>query len=177
MRGHWGCSGSSNPFHFVPIPPATYVSATKNPPFLLPFGRYLQHGMWVIITSSAAGPGVPWPVQQRSLLQNSRRNGTKPHVMIHSVAPGEPLFDSSACYRILLSGRLDSSWSDDLGGMHIILVDEPQHTPLTILMGRLGDQAALSGVLNAVFNLGLTLLSVERTDRLDAGASAASEQA
>lgn len=97
--------------------------------------------------------------------------------MIHSVAPGEPLFDSSACYRILLSGRLDSSWSDDLGGMYIILVDEPEHTPMTILMGRLGDQAALSGVLNAVFNLGLTLLSVERTDRLDAGASAASEQA
>jgi hypothetical protein len=37
-------------------------------------------------------------------------------------------------------------------------MDQP---PITILTGRLADQAALTGVLNALHDLGFALLSVE----------------
>jgi hypothetical protein len=36
--------------------------------------------------------------------------------------------------------------------------------PMTILIGHLNDQAALSGVLNALYDLHLPVLSVEHID-------------
>ena len=36
--------------------------------------------------------------------------------------------------------------------------------PMTILVGHLADQAALSGVLNSLYGLHLVLLSVENLD-------------
>jgi len=55
---------------------------------------------------------------------------------------------------------LDKSWQEYLG-MTISVVEAPTEAPVTILSGRLIDQAALIGVLNNVYDLGLSLLSVE----------------
>jgi hypothetical protein len=67
-----------------------------------------------------------------------------------------------ATYRITIQGRLDDSWSEQLGGMAISAEREADGSPLTVLTGRLVDQAALYGVLNALYGLGFALLSVER---------------
>lgn len=70
-------------------------------------------------------------------------------------------FDRSATYQIRVKGHLDDSWSDRMGGMEIRAIDQAEGGPETILVGWLPDQAALCGVLNALYNLHLSLRSVE----------------
>ena len=66
-----------------------------------------------------------------------------------------------AVYRIRIQGILDKNWSDYCGGMTIEHEGDPKRNPITILMGRVGDQSALLGVLNALFDIGYPILSVE----------------
>ena len=69
-----------------------------------------------------------------------------------------------ATYRIEIEGLLDERWSDRLAGMTIKIPDRNEHPLVTILSGRLTDQAELLGVLNALYNIRVTLLSVRRLD-------------
>ena len=65
-------------------------------------------------------------------------------------------------YRIRVQGTLDPSWSDWLGGMSITATGEGDKAPVTTLVGRLSDQAALMGVLDTLYNYyHCPLLSVE----------------
>ena len=57
-----------------------------------------------------------------------------------------------ARYRIQVKGYLDASCSDWLGGMSITTTGEVDEAPVTTLVGRLLDQAALMGVLNTLYN-------------------------
>jgi len=67
-----------------------------------------------------------------------------------------------AVYRIRVQGYLDSSCSDWLGGMSITATGEGNEAPVATLVGRLGDQAALMGVLDTLYNYyHCPLLSVE----------------
>lgn len=70
-------------------------------------------------------------------------------------------FDLAATYVICIQGYLDQRWSDRLGGLTIQATHQPDQTWVTILSGELQDQAALVGVLNTLYDLGLPLLSVE----------------
>lgn len=69
--------------------------------------------------------------------------------------------DSTATYQIRIQGYLDSSWSDRMGGVAIQVQSSPEEAPITVLTGAFQDQAALAGVLNTLYDLGLPLLSVE----------------
>ena len=73
-------------------------------------------------------------------------------------------FEASASYRIRVQGHLDDSWSDRLGGMVLTRAFTADKQPMTILIGRLRDQAALSGVMNALYGLHRPVLSVEHLD-------------
>lgn len=65
-------------------------------------------------------------------------------------------------YRIVVAGPLDKKWSERLGGMNIEFQPEaPEGYPLTVLQGRVMDQAQLSGILNILYDLRLPLLKVE----------------
>ena len=66
-----------------------------------------------------------------------------------------------ATYRISILGILDKKWSDYYGGMAIEHDIVLAQYPVTILTGRLADQAALIGVINSLYDLGYPLLSVE----------------
>lgn len=68
-------------------------------------------------------------------------------------------------YQISAEGILDSSWSDSVGGMDIVVRPE-EGSHVTVLTGELPDQAALSGVLNLLYDLGLELTAVNRLDGL-----------
>jgi hypothetical protein len=48
--------------------------------------------------------------------------------------------------------------------MNVKTIKRNNLAPVTILSGRLTDQAELLGVLNALYNLRLTLISVRRQD-------------
>lgn len=71
---------------------------------------------------------------------------------------------TSAQYRIRVLGGLDKNWSDRLAGMTIQTTHKSKHPNITTLFGHLLDQAALSGVLNTLYELHLPLLSVENLD-------------
>ena len=67
-----------------------------------------------------------------------------------------------AIYRICVRGRLRQDRSSHLAGMNITYDRrEEDGEEETILVGRLADQAALSGVLNSLYELHLPVASVE----------------
>ena len=72
------------------------------------------------------------------------------------------LADDGARYQIRVQGRLDPQWSARLGDMTLAVRDGGGETAITDLTGWVTDQAALMGVLEQLYALGVTLLSVER---------------
>ncbi|MGA6924594.1 MAG: hypothetical protein WBY88_02865 [Desulfosarcina sp.] len=60
-----------------------------------------------------------------------------------------------------MTGHIDDSLSDELGGMIVTRAFTADSHPITILVGHLSDQAALSGMLNELYELHLRLLTVE----------------
>lgn len=76
------------------------------------------------------------------------------------MANENPGLNTPAVYTIRVAGRLDMSWSDRLGGLAITASGD-EESPETQLCGRLPDQAALLGVLNALYDHRFVLLSVE----------------
>ena len=66
-----------------------------------------------------------------------------------------------ATYRIEVEGHLNESRSDCLAGMRITVRKRLDQTTMTTLVGRLKDQAELSGVLNSLYDLRLSILKVE----------------
>lgn len=64
-------------------------------------------------------------------------------------------------YRIVVGGRLDARWADQLADLAITPGEDPTSAATTTLEGPIRDQAELSGVLNALYDLHLPLLSVE----------------
>ena len=73
-------------------------------------------------------------------------------------------FEGPATYQIVVRGFLDEKLSDRLGGMRITSESRGDEKPVTTLVGRLLDQAQLSGVLNALYEIHLPILSVEILD-------------
>jgi hypothetical protein len=86
----------------------------------------------------------------RQATDNEMRNAQASH-------PGGRFFE------IHVKGHLNSQWSDWLGGLQVRLLDSGE----MILVGYLVDQAALMGVLNRLYSLNLTLLSVNEVDQND----------
>jgi hypothetical protein len=69
-----------------------------------------------------------------------------------------------ATYRINIQGSIDKRWGDRLGDVLITTRGGEGDAPVTILVGRMRDQAELMGVLNSLYELHLPLLSVEILD-------------
>jgi hypothetical protein len=66
-------------------------------------------------------------------------------------------------YKIVVKGHLDSSWSAWLDCLDMTVeAKECDQTPVTMLTDLILDQSALRGLLNKLFDLNLTVLSVNR---------------
>jgi hypothetical protein len=71
-------------------------------------------------------------------------------------------FSRPGNYRIRVLGSLDESWSERLCGLRIrVCSPRDQEGPVTELCGKVRDQAELAGLLNSLYELHLTLASVE----------------
>jgi hypothetical protein len=57
---------------------------------------------------------------------------------------------------IKVKGQIDESWSEWLGNLSIVHTSSGD----TLLIGMIRDQAALLGVLEKIFSLGMRLISV-----------------
>lgn len=69
-------------------------------------------------------------------------------------------------YELRVDGRLGreaSAWFSDM----TIQVDETASPVQTIIRGEVSDEAALYGLISRIRDLGLTLLSVNRIERMD----------
>jgi hypothetical protein len=71
--------------------------------------------------------------------------------------------DHPAIYQITVQGRLDPDWADWFEGMTLTTNADPKE-PITTLTGLVSDQAALHGLLNHLYHLGLLLLAVKCID-------------
>ena len=67
-------------------------------------------------------------------------------------------------YCITVQGRLDEAWETWLSGLTIETADE-HSACVTSLTGEIVDQAALRGLLNRLWDLNLTLITVTRLSR------------
>jgi len=67
--------------------------------------------------------------------------------------------DRPATYQIRVQGLLDPQWADWFEGLTIAHEGND-----TLLAGKVVDQAALQGVINKLWDLGLTLLSLQRLE-------------
>ena len=61
-------------------------------------------------------------------------------------------------YEIRVKGALDCTWSSWFSDLEAV----PRCSGETRIRGPIADQAALHGILNRIFDLGLALLSVQR---------------
>ena len=75
-----------------------------------------------------------------------------------------------ATYHIEVEGHIDESWSDRLGGMRITTRRRKDQTTVTTLVGRVRDQAELTGLLNSLYELHLPILTVENINDKNGGA-------
>ena len=75
-----------------------------------------------------------------------------------------PTMAYPAMYRIRVRGQLDSSWSERLGGMTVTTSGGRDTDQTTMLEGQLLDQAALTGIINTLYDMQLPLISVECID-------------
>ena len=74
---------------------------------------------------------------------------------------GDYPFDRPGKYCIRVQGFLDETWSERVAGMNITASSQGSQGQVTMLVGKLKDQAELAGVLNTLYELHLPLLSVE----------------
>ena len=72
--------------------------------------------------------------------------------------------ESQSYYQIKLQGQLDERWSDWLGNVAFSYEGRSEEFPTTVLTMTIADQAALRGILNSLWDLNLTLLSISRLD-------------
>lgn len=70
--------------------------------------------------------------------------------------------DRPGTYEIKVPGRLDDGWSEWFEGMTINVEAGDDCPTITTLTGIVADEAALQGLLDRLYALGLRLLSVVR---------------
>jgi hypothetical protein len=75
--------------------------------------------------------------------------------------PHAPL-DEPATYRILITGVLESDLAERHWGMTSSPFEKIGEPEQTVLVGEVADQAVLVGIINALYNYGHTVVSVER---------------
>jgi hypothetical protein len=63
-------------------------------------------------------------------------------------------------YEIKVQGELDAEWSGSFEEMTLTVEGREADHPITTLSGSVADQSALRGMLNRLWDLNLTLVSV-----------------
>jgi len=67
--------------------------------------------------------------------------------------------DRPTAYQIKVQGKLNEKWSDCFNGMTITFEEG-----ITTLTGAVADQAKLRGMLSKIWDLNLTVISVNRLE-------------
>ena len=79
---------------------------------------------------------------------------------IPNKALSEFSFQKPAVYKIKVQGAISGSLTDRFGGLQINVDRSKDKNPVTILIGQINDQSALSGVLTALYDFHFPIISV-----------------
>lgn len=66
-----------------------------------------------------------------------------------------------AIYQIRVSGRVDPRWIHNVCGMQVTHAIRSPGKTESVLVGRLADQAALNGVLSALYEKHLPVIAID----------------
>lgn len=69
-------------------------------------------------------------------------------------------FSKPAEYVIEVQGEISQESLWRYGGMHLEFIRKEQNRAVSRLQGRISDQSALSGILNALYDMHLVILSL-----------------
>lgn len=69
-------------------------------------------------------------------------------------------FTGPGCYRIEVQGPLRAGWSGRFGAMQVLAGANTDET-VSVLQGCVSDQTELSGILNSLYELHMSLISVQ----------------
>jgi hypothetical protein len=69
-------------------------------------------------------------------------------------------FQKVAVYKIVVQAELDESWSERLGGFEIKIERLKGKKPVSVLVGQINDQSALSGIMNMLYEFHIPIISV-----------------
>jgi len=72
-------------------------------------------------------------------------------------------------YQIVVQGKLSDSWSEWLGDVSFESINRIYASNQTTIFSEIPDQAALRGLLNKIWDLNLTLVSVNRQEKIPNG--------
>ena len=72
-------------------------------------------------------------------------------------------------YRIVVQGELDDSWSEWMGDVSLDRFNRRHDSGNTTIFSEIPDQAALRGLINKIWDLNLTLISVNRQEKTSIG--------
>lgn len=84
----------------------------------------------------------------------------------------QQIFDLPGCYQIRIVGHLKANSSLLQSDMAIAVNQMEDQQLVTTLIGEVRDQAALLGMLNALYDMGCPLMTVERLGSLPAAKDA-----
>jgi hypothetical protein len=76
-------------------------------------------------------------------------------------------FKNAAIYKIVVQGVVQESLSDRYRGMQISVERKKGKAIISTLIGEIRDQAALSGVLNTIYDSHLTVISVNMLSEIE----------
>ena len=76
-------------------------------------------------------------------------------------------FKKAAIYKIVVQGILEESWSDRYRGMQISVERKKGKAVVSTLVGEIRDQAALSSILNLLYDMHLTVISVNMLSEVE----------
>jgi len=75
-------------------------------------------------------------------------------------SPKNSMFSSPGCYRINVQGRLQKGWEGRFGSMQVLSYTDDDGSATTALQGDVMDQAELAGILKTLYELHLSIRSV-----------------
>lgn len=70
--------------------------------------------------------------------------------------PSKPGF-----YLIMVRGWIDQSWREWFNGMSLTTLGDDMDTGFTILSGWVADQASLRGIMNHIWDLNLSIITLQ----------------
>lgn len=76
-------------------------------------------------------------------------------------ANGKNAHTQPGFYLIMVHGWIDQSWREWLNGMSLTPIGHDRDVGLTILSGWIADQASLRGIMNHIWDLNLSIITLQ----------------